>query len=73
MLLDIHLFSDLEPDELENISSKAVTRQYPRNTIILNEGDHSDSLYVVISGKVKIFLSDSEGKEVILNSLGPGD
>jgi CRP/FNR family cyclic AMP-dependent transcriptional regulator len=73
MLLDIHLFSDLEPGELETISSKAVVRQYPRNTIVLNEGDHSDSLYVVNSGKVKIFLSDSEGKEVILNSLGPGD
>lgn len=73
MLDDIPLFSDLDKTELELLSSKAVTRQYPRNTIILNEGDHSDSLYIIRSGSVKVFLGNDEGKEVILNVQGPGE
>jgi CRP/FNR family cyclic AMP-dependent transcriptional regulator len=73
MLNDIPLFSDLDAAELELLSSKAVTRQYARNTIIINEGDRSDSLYIIRSGSVKIFLSDADGREVILNIQGPGE
>jgi len=38
----------------------------------VSEGDHSDSLYIILSGKVKVFLSD-EGRSLTLRSLGPGD
>lgn len=41
--------------------------------MVLCEGDQSDSLYVVLSGKVKVFLSDEEGKEVTLNVQGEGE
>jgi CRP/FNR family cyclic AMP-dependent transcriptional regulator len=73
MLDKISLFSDLDETELATLSSKGVRRQYQRNTIILNEGDHSDSLYLILSGKVKVFLSDDTGKEVILNVQSPGE
>ena len=48
-------------------------RTYPKNTVIITEGDSSDSVFVVLSGKVKAFVSDSEGHELILNTQGPGD
>lgn len=48
-------------------------RSYPKNTVIITEGDSSDSLFVVLSGKVKAFVSDSEGHELILDTQGPGD
>jgi CRP/FNR family cyclic AMP-dependent transcriptional regulator len=73
MLDDIPLFSDLDKAELALLSGKAVTRQYPRNTIILSEGDHSDSLYIIRSGRVKVFLGNDDGREVILNVQGPGE
>lgn len=73
MLDRISLFSDLDEAELATLSGRAVRRQFQRNTIILNEGDHSDSLYLILSGKVKVFLSDETGKEVILNVQGPGE
>lgn len=73
MLDRISLFSDLDETELATLSSKAVRRQFQRNTIILNEGDHSDSLYLIITGKVRVFLSDDAGKEVTLNVQGPGE
>jgi CRP/FNR family cyclic AMP-dependent transcriptional regulator len=48
-------------------------RSYPKNTVIITEGDSSDSLFVVLSGRVKAFVSDSEGHELILDTQGPGD
>jgi len=73
MLSSIPLFSDLDETQLQALSRRAVIRHYPRNTIILSEGDSSDSLYCIISGRVKVFLNDEEGKEVILNNQQSGD
>ena len=49
-----------------------VVRSYPKNAIIITEGDPSDSLYVILSGRVKVYLSDESGKEVVLDVHGPG-
>jgi len=73
MLNKIPLFADLDQEELESLSRRAVTRQYPRNTIFITEGDHSDSLYCILAGRVKVFLNDDDGKEIILNVQGPGE
>jgi CRP/FNR family cyclic AMP-dependent transcriptional regulator len=73
MLKNIPLFADLDDAEMEFLLRRAVTRQYPRNTILMTEGDYSDSLYCILSGRVKVFLNDDEGKEVILNVQGPGE
>lgn len=43
------------------------------NRIILRQGDTADSLYVILAGKVKIYLRDEERNELILNVLGEGD
>lgn len=71
MLENIPLFSGLGPKDIAAIASHAVTRSYPKNTIIINEGEMSESLYLIQSGKVKVYVSDADGKEVILNIQGP--
>jgi len=58
---------------MKAISSLAVTRSFPKNTLVICEGDRSDSLYLILSGKVKVFLSDEEGKEVTLNMQSEGE
>jgi CRP/FNR family cyclic AMP-dependent transcriptional regulator len=73
MLDDVALFSDLSAKEREALESHAVVRKVPKNTFVLTEGDHSDSLYLIQEGKVKICLNDEDGKEVILNIQGPGE
>lgn len=72
-LEQISLFSELSEGDLDAISKLAVTRSFPKNTMIICEGDHSDSLYAILGGKVKVFLSDEEGKEVTLNLQGTGE
>lgn len=72
-LKNISLFEGLPEGDLQAITKLAVTRQYPKNTLVICEGDSSDSLYIVLSGKVKVFLNDEDGKEVTLNIQGEGE
>ncbi len=44
-----------------------------RGAVVLAAGDLTDSLYIVLSGRLKVMMSDTEGKEVILSILGPGE
>jgi len=69
----IALFSELLLENIEFIASKGLVRTYPKNTILINEGDESDTFYVIRSGRVKVYVSDENGREVILNIQGPGE
>jgi CRP/FNR family cyclic AMP-dependent transcriptional regulator len=62
------------PDALlQKIAQRAPSRTYLRNAIILTEGDESDTLYVLLAGRAKVFVADDEGHELQLNQLGPGE
>lgn len=73
MLENVELFADLAPEDSEVLIHHSVTRSYPKNAILINEGDDTDSLYIIQEGKAKVFASDESGKEVILRILGPGE
>lgn len=72
-LKSISIFEGLSDAELGTIENLAVTRSYPKNSVIINEGDQANAMYLVKSGKVRVFVSDSQGKEFILNTMGPGE
>lgn len=69
LLAGLPLFSKLSDDQIQRIAEHATVRVFPKNAIIINEGDSADSLYVTLTGKVKVFLSDDSGKEIIVNIL----
>jgi len=71
-LKNIPLFNGVAEGDLSALSQRAVIRSYPKNTIIINEGDRTDSLYVILAGKVKVYLGDESGKELILDIKGAG-
>jgi len=66
-------FLGLSEKDLSALSQRAVSRAYPKGSVIINEGDTTDSLYIVLSGKVKVFLANEDGREVILDTHGPGE
>ena len=70
---NIPLFSGLSDEESDFMLSHSITRRYPKNTILIQEGDIGDALYVIRSGRVKVYLGDQNGKEIILNTLGEGE
>lgn len=73
MLEKVDLFASATPDERAQIESYTSRRRYPRSTVIVAEGDSNQSLYVIVSGKVKVYLTDADGREIILRFQGPGE
>jgi len=67
------LFSPLSADTLRAIAASGVVRQFPKNAVLINEGEHADSLFIVLSGKVKVYASNEAGKEVVIDFHGPGE
>jgi CRP/FNR family transcriptional regulator, cyclic AMP receptor protein len=73
ILKNIPIFSSLNENELSQLAEAAVRKTFFKNTVLMNEGDETDSLYVICSGKVKAIINDENGKEVILSIFGPGE
>ena len=73
ILKNIPLFSSLNDDELSELALVAVKKTFLKSTVLINEGDETDSLYIICSGKVKAIINDEHGKEVILSIFGPGE
>lgn len=64
------LFCGMDQSDIEMVAAQAVTRQFPKNTVIVSQGDETDSFYVIVQGKVDVFLQNDKGKEIIINTLG---
>ena len=58
---------------VQAIAETGDIRSFPAKAIFINEGDVSDSLFIILSGKVKVYSANESGKEVIFNVHGPGD
>lgn len=63
----------LTDEELRAITAGATVRSFPKSAVVVNEGDRTDSLYVILAGRVKVFVADEEGNEVTLGTQGPGE
>jgi len=73
LLKRVPMFTGLDDADLQSIADHTTTHTYPRNTILMHEGEPPDSMYVVVDGRVKIYVSDTEGKELVLDTLSPGE
>lgn len=58
---------------LDAIARRGGTRHFPAHSILINEGDTTESLYIVMSGRVKAYAAGENGREVVLHELGPGE
>ena len=73
LLRNVPLFAGLEEAQLELLTRAIVRKSVGRNAKIIGAGDPTDSLYIVISGRLKVLMGDEQGREVILSILGPGE
>ncbi len=73
LLRNVPLFSQLPEGQLALLTKVVTRKTFPRSTTIINAGDPTDALYIVISGRLKVMMSDDEGREVILAILGQGE
>ena len=68
----VSLFAGLADGELAALADAAIVRTFLKNTILVTEGERSDSLYVILSGRVKVYVSDEHGRDLVLNTQGAG-
>src|SRR3984893_15004028 len=68
----VPFFTQLSEKELDVVRAAATEKNYPKNAVVLTEGEMGDSLYMIQAGKVKVFIGDEEGREIILKILSPG-
>ncbi|TMJ49077.1 MAG: Crp/Fnr family transcriptional regulator [Alphaproteobacteria bacterium] len=67
------IFCDLEPEALDQLCRYAKHITLKRGASIFCKGDPGNSLFAVISGTVKISISSPDGRNAILNLIGPGE
>lgn len=66
--------AEIHDDMLRALFAHAMVRTFPKNTMLITEGERTtDSVYLIQSGRVKVFLCSADGKEVDLEVLEPGD
>jgi len=73
VLKAVPLFASCPDEQLRMLTPVVMRKSAPRGTMVMAAGDLTDSLYIVLSGRLKVMMSDSDGKEVILSILGPGE
>lgn len=73
MLENVPLFSGLSEAALTEIEQHSSVKSFKKNAIVINQDDESYSLYVILSGAVKVFISAEDGREAVLNHQTAGD
>ena len=58
---------------LRRLAARGIVRRYRRGTQFITEGDHGDTLFIVLEGRLKAFSEDADGREVRYAEYGPGD
>jgi CRP/FNR family transcriptional regulator, cyclic AMP receptor protein len=68
-LAAIPIFSDLSAENLETMAGMVQLRRYQKGAFIVGQNEVGTSMYLLISGRVKVSLASPEGKELVLNYL----
>ncbi len=68
----VPLFMSLSQKDWEEVADMLVGRCYPKDAYIFHAGDPPDALYIVWMGQVKLLRHSEEGRDVVLDVIGPG-
>lgn len=72
-LRQIPLFAKVGETDLRNVERLLIERRFPKHKTIVEEGLPGDYMYVIREGRVKVTKLSGDGREKILELLGPGD
>ena len=67
------LFGALDPEDLDRLAGMARSLAFDDGAAVFRKGDPSRSLYVIVAGRLKIASGSADGREMVMNLLGPGD
>ncbi len=67
------IFRRLTPEDRRRLAAVSSVKTFEKGAFVFNEGDPSDMMYTVVTGRVKVFKVTPRGTDVILEIFGPGD
>ena len=73
LIKQVDFFSDLDPQSVEFLVTRSRMLTFRKNSILMSEGETGESMYIIESGSVKVFISDTNGSELTLFVEGPGN
>ena len=72
-LKEISPYNDLSDAELESFADIATKRKYRKNMVLIQQGDDTGSLYILLDGEMRVYIEDEQGRELTVKILKPGD
>ncbi|HLY33717.1 MAG TPA: Crp/Fnr family transcriptional regulator [Jatrophihabitantaceae bacterium] len=72
-LAQVPLFAGLDAGALDVIAKRAFVRRLARGQILFSEGEPSDHLFLVRSGRLRVFVASARGDELVLSVIAPGE
>lgn len=73
ILQNIGMFSHLSESDLSALSNYSYNKLIPKGSSIIRQGDKGDALYIILSGKVRVYTKNKSGQEITLGRLQNGD
>jgi CRP-like cAMP-binding protein len=67
------LFRRVKPEDRQRLAAVSTVRDFDKGATLFSEGDESELMYTVITGRVKVFKTTARGTDVILELFGAGD
>jgi CRP/FNR family cyclic AMP-dependent transcriptional regulator len=71
-LAGFEFFDGIERPEIDRLAALALCHEYPKNNILAYFGDPASNVFLVVSGRVKVILTNDDAREVVVSLLGPG-
>jgi CRP/FNR family cyclic AMP-dependent transcriptional regulator len=71
-LTKVSLFEGLKGEDLRALGARTEVRVLPSDAVVIKQGDPADSLLAILRGKVKVYLLDANGQELVVDVRGAG-
>jgi CRP/FNR family cyclic AMP-dependent transcriptional regulator len=67
------LIAALESPALRELASRGRIQHYRKDVVIVHEGDHGDTLYILLAGRAKVYATGADEREIVFDIHGPGE
>ena len=66
-------YNTLDERGLQSLANIAIRRSYKKNMVIIQQGDDTNSMFILIEGEMRVYVEDEDGKQLTVRILKPGD
>ena len=71
--LQAFVSDERQPRLLRELASQGDVRRYRKSSILIQEGDVGDTMFIILGGQVKTYSVDANDKEITFGVFGPGE